>query len=79
MMISIHHHATDLSDIFLDWCVITTHPKFHMTAIYRCATRAQDASGCKSRPGNYRFIPVATQTVGWRDPPAEALGTDVSL
>jgi hypothetical protein len=44
----------------------------------RCATRAQDASGWKSRPGNCRYIPIATQTVGRRDPPAEALGTDVS-
>jgi hypothetical protein len=39
---------------------------------------AQDTSGCKSRPGNCRFIPVATQTVGQGDLPAEALGTDVS-
>ena len=45
----------------------------------RCATKTQDASGWKIRPGNCRFIPVATQKVGWRDPPAEALGTNVSL
>ena len=32
--------------------------------ICRCATKAQDASGCKSRPGNCRYIPVATQTEG---------------
>ena len=25
---SINHHATDLLDIFADWCVITTHLKF---------------------------------------------------
>ena len=27
IVISIDHHATDLSDIFIDWCVITHPPK----------------------------------------------------
>ena len=44
-----------------------------------CATKAQVTSGCKFRPGNCRFIPVATQTVGQGDLPAEALGKDVSF
>ena len=43
-----------------------------------CATKAQVASGWKSRPGNWRFIPVATRTAGQGDLPAEALGTNVS-
>jgi hypothetical protein len=44
-----------------------------------CATRVQGASGWKFRPENCRFIPVATQTAGQGDLPAEALGTHVSL
>ena len=34
-MISIHHHATDLSDIIIALCVITTHLKFCLTT--RCS------------------------------------------
>jgi hypothetical protein len=47
--------------------------------IYRCATMAQVASGRKSRPGNCRFIPVATQTVGQGDLPAEVLRKNASF
>jgi len=35
MMISIHHHATDLSDIIIALCVSTTHLKFCLTT--RCS------------------------------------------
>jgi hypothetical protein len=41
--------------------------------------KAQDANGCKSRPGNCRHIPVATQTLGEGDLPAEALGKKCKL
>ena len=34
-MISIYHQATDLSDIFVDWCVITTNHEFRKST--RCS------------------------------------------
>ena len=44
--------------------VITGFAPDSITTISWCATKAQVASGCKSRLGNCRFILVATQTVG---------------
>jgi hypothetical protein len=33
-IISINHNATNFSDIFIDWCEITTHPKFRLATTY---------------------------------------------
>ena len=46
------------------WQVFSTFSFLTPTTRSWCATKAQVANGCKSRPGNWRFIPVATQTVG---------------
>lgn len=37
-IVSMHHHATDLSEMFIAWCATNTHPRFHMTAIYSGAS-----------------------------------------
>jgi len=34
LMFSMYHHSTDLSDIFTDRYVITTHPEICLTPIY---------------------------------------------
>lgn len=36
MVISIHHHTTDLSDIFIAWCVITIHYSSCLTTTHWC-------------------------------------------
>jgi hypothetical protein len=33
-IVSINHNATNFSDIFIDWCEITTHPKFRLATTY---------------------------------------------